>query len=115
MSVPGFELRLKGSRVVVEVFVLAVIVGSGNAVRSERVRIVVKCDGEKKLRSMAGMGTYTMRRSLGVSHVEVDGGLAIRFDIGSTILESREASYRSTVRLSGQPLRRWYVLACSMS
>jgi len=57
-------------------------------------------------------GTYTLSS---VSHVEVLRGLAIRLDVGSTILKLWEASYRSTVRLSGQPLRRCYVLPCNMS
>jgi hypothetical protein len=68
MSVPGGELKLKGSSLVVEVFVLAAIVEDGCVVRSEMMSRVVRYDDEQKSWSMAG--TYTKSVGLGVSHVE---------------------------------------------
>lgn len=112
MSVPGGDERAKGSRVVMEVFVLDAMVGGGCEVRSERVKRVVRYDEENRW-SMTG--TYTVGVYLGVKPRGADGGLAVRLDIGNVILKLWEASYRSTERLSGQLLRHCYVLTCNMS
>lgn len=68
MSVPGGELRLKGSSVLVVVFVLVAMVKEW-LVRSERVRRLVRDGDKKKWWSMTD--TYTMRKGFSVSHVDV--------------------------------------------